>query len=336
MTPSPPQTRQSLPPAQAAPHDPAGAEAGALAPGLYVVSTPIGNLRDITLRALDVLAAADVVLAEDTRTSRVLFDAYGLKPKVRPYHEHNAAAARPQIVAMLERGASVALMSDAGTPLISDPGFKLVRAAVEAGVRVVPAPGASAVLAALVAAGLPTDRFLFAGFPPPRSAARRATFDELTSVPATLVFFESGSRLAASLADMADMFGDRPAAVVRELTKAFEERRGGTLAALARAIAEDGPPKGELVVIVGPPGVDRWDDARVDDALRASLLGSSLKDAVAAVAEASGRAKRDVYGRAVALKRDHERGAGETHDDRGDRADQRGDAGPGRRSDDGG
>ncbi len=335
MTPSPPQTRQSPPPAQAGERAQLRIQDGALAPGLYVVSTPIGNLRDITLRALDVLAAADLVLAEDTRTSRVLFDAYGLKPKVRPYHEHNAAAVRPQILAMLEGGATVALMSDAGTPLVSDPGFKLVRAAVEAGVPVIPTPGASAVLAALVAAGLPTDRFLFAGFPPPRSGARRAMLEELASAPATLVFFEAGSRLSAALTDMAAVLGDRPAAVLRELTKTFEERRGASLADLAHAVAADGPPKGELVIVVGPPGASRWDDARVDDALRERLAASSLKDAAAAVATASGWAKRDVYARAVALRRDEGQGVGEANDVRGDRAGERR-AEPHGRSSDGG
>jgi 16S rRNA (cytidine1402-2'-O)-methyltransferase len=187
--------------------------------GLYVVATPIGNLRDITLRALDVLTSADLVFAEDTRVSAKLFAAHGIKARLSPYHEHNAEAARPKALKALEAGKIVALISDAGTPLVSDPGFKLVRAAIEAGHRIVPLPGPSAALAGLVMAGLPTDKFLFAGFPPPKSKARRDLFEELAGIRATLIFYESGPRLAESLADMAAIFGQRPAAIAREITK---------------------------------------------------------------------------------------------------------------------
>lgn len=274
----------------------------ALRPGLYVVSTPIGNLRDITLRALDVLAGADLVLAEDTRSSRVLFQAHGLQPSVTAYHEHNAASVRPQIVARIVEGAAVALISDAGTPLISDPGFKLVRDVVAAGGAVTPVPGPSAPLAGLVASGLPSDRFLFAGFPPAKAAARRTMLAELAHVPATLIFFEAGGRLRESLSDMADVLGDRPAAVARELTKLYEDVTRDTLSALAARYAHAGPPRGELVVAVGPPENAAWDDKRVDAALTQALAGASVKDAAAEVAVASGRPRREVYARALTLK----------------------------------
>ncbi len=284
------QTRQPASPSQA------------LAPGLYVVSTPIGNLRDITLRALDVLGAADVVLAEDTRTSRILLDAHGVQATLTAYHEHNAAMVRPGLVARLVEGAVMALISDAGTPLVSDPGYKLVQDALAAGVTVHPIPGASAPLAALVAAGLPTDRFLFAGFLPQKPQARRAALEALASVPATLVFFEAGSRVAASVADMAAILGPRPAALARELTKAFEEVRRAPLDELAAQLAAEGAPKGELVLLAGPPDAAPWDDARVDAALRDCLAQLSVKDAAAEVSQASGWARRDVYARALAVK----------------------------------
>lgn len=275
----------------------------ALAPGLYVVSTPIGRLRDITLRALDVLASADVVLAEDTRVTRRLCDAYGLKPALERYDDHADARDRARILARIAEGASVALVSDAGTPLVSDPGFKLVRAAIEEGLSVIAVPGASAALAALAVAGLPTDRFVFAGFPPAKSGGRRALFEEWTAAPATLVFYETGPRLAASLADMAAVFGDRPAVVARELTKLYEETVPGALPALAARYAADGPPKGEIVVLVAPPKAPAaWDAARVDAALAERLDEGPLKPLAAEIAAAAGWSKRDVYARAVALK----------------------------------
>ena len=275
-----------------------------LEPGLYIVSTPIGNLRDVTVRALDTLAGADIVLAEDTRTARTLLDAYGISRPARAYHDHNAAAIRPELIAELEAGATIALTSDAGTPLVSDPGYQLVRAALDAGARVYPVPGPSAALAGLTLAGLPTDRFLFAGFPPPKSTARKAMFGTLAEVSATLILYETGPRLAASLSDMAAVLGDRPAVIARELTKKFEERRAGGLAELAAFYAAEGPPKGEIVVLIAPPNADArvWDDERVDEALRKRLGHLSVKDAAAEIAGASGRAKRDVYARALTVK----------------------------------
>src|SRR6266700_836714 len=211
--------------------------APALAGGLHVVSTPIGNLRDITLRALEVLAAADLIACEDTRVTRKLLDHYGITTPLTPYHDHNAAAARPKLLARLAEGGAVALVSDAGTPLVSDPGFKLVREAHAAGHAVTALPGASAVLAALTVAGLPTDRFLFEGFLPAKEGQRRARIAELARIPATLVLFETGPRLAAALADLAAGLGPREAAVCRELTKLYEEVRRGDLASLGRDYA---------------------------------------------------------------------------------------------------
>ena len=270
--------------------------------GLYVVATPIGNLRDITLRALDVLGGAHLVLAEDTRVTRKLLSAYGLGPKTMSYHEHNAESARPKIMAALAAGQAVALVSDAGTPLISDPGFKLVHEAAAAGHRVFPIPGASALLAGLVAAGLPTDRFLFAGFPPVKAGPRATFFADMAQVAATLVFYETGPRLKASLEAMAAAFGDREAAVGRELTKMFEEVRRGRLPALAAAI--DAPPKGEIVVLVGPPDATRaapGDDA-IDAALNKWLATHSVKEAAALVAEELRIPRRDACARALVLR----------------------------------
>ncbi len=270
--------------------------------GLYVVSTPIGNLRDVTLRALDVLGAADRVYAEDTRVARKLLDAYGLKPKLAAYHEHNAEAARAEILAALEQGESVALISDAGTPLISDPGFKLARAVIEAGGRVFPIPGASALLAGLVTSGLPSDRFLFAGFLPARQGARRAVLAELAEVDATLIAYETGPRLAESLADMAEALGSRPAAVARELTKLFEETRRETLDALAAHYAAAGAPKGEIVVIVAPPlpKAEIGDEAL--DAFLLRVLDRGVKEAASEAARELGVPRKRAYARALELK----------------------------------
>lgn len=269
--------------------------------GLYVVATPIGNLRDVTLRALDVLAAADRVYAEDTRVTRKLLDAYALKPRLASYHEHSAERARDEILAALDAGERVALVSDAGTPLISDPGYKLVRAVVDAGHKVVPIPGPSAALAALVASGLPTDQFFFAGFAPPKRAARLAWLAPLSDLEATLVIYETGPRLAESLADMAEALGDRPAVVARELTKLFEEVRRAPLTDLAAHYAQT-PPKGEIVVLVaGAPPPPPADDAEIDAFLRASL-GNGVREAAAAAAERFGIARKIAYARALALK----------------------------------
>ena len=222
-----------------------------LAPGLYVVATPIGNLGDVTLRALAILAAADAILAEDTRVSRTLLARYGIETPLSPYHEHNAAEARPRALRRIAEGQALALISDAGTPLVSDPGYKLVGEALAAGLAVTAAPGASAALAALCVAGLPTDRFFFEGFLPPKSAARRERINALARVPGTLVFYEAPSRLAETLADLATELGSRPAAVARELTKLHEEVRRGTLDALAAHYCAAGAPRGEIVVVVG-------------------------------------------------------------------------------------
>ncbi len=273
-----------------------------LEPGLYVVATPIGNLGDVTLRALAVLAAADGVLAEDTRLSRTLLAYYGIGTPLAPYHEHNAAEARPRALRRMAEGQALALISDAGTPLISDPGYKLVAESIASGLAVTAAPGASAALAALCVAGLPTDRFFFEGFLPPKSAARRERINALANVPATLVFYEAPTRLAESLADLALELGPRPAAVARELTKLHEEVRRGALDVLAAEYAAGSPPKGEIVVVVGAreqrPPVSR-------DALDADLLEAlrtlSVRDAAAAIAARHGLPRRQVYARALEL-----------------------------------
>jgi 16S rRNA (cytidine1402-2'-O)-methyltransferase len=270
--------------------------------GLYVVATPIGNLRDITLRALDVLGAVNRVFAEDTRVARKLLDTYGLKTRLGSYHDHSAEAVREEIVAALEAGESVALISDAGTPLVSDPGFKLVRAAIEAGHRVFPIPGASALLAGLVVSGLPTDRFLFAGFLPARQSGRRDALEGFAAIDATLIFYEGGSRLAESLKDMAEMLGPRPAVIARELTKMFEEARREKLDALAAHYEQAGAPKGEIVVIVGPP-LPKGEAS--DEELDAFLLGElahGVKEAAARAAEQLGVPRKRAYTRALALK----------------------------------
>ena len=269
-----------------------------------MVSTPIGNLRDITLRALDVLAAADEVLAEDTRVAGKLMSAYGIKARLSPYHDHNGAERRPGLIAALQDGARIALISDAGTPLVSDPGWKLAHEALEAGVKVIPVPGASAMLAGLVASGLPSDKFLFAGFLPPKSGARKSAAEALKAVPGTLIFYESGPRLADALADLAAVLGPRDAAVTRELTKLFEETRRGTLADLAAHYAEAGPPRGEIVLLVGPPGEAEVTAEGLDAALRDALQDQPTKAAANAVAEALGLPKREVYQRALQLKAD--------------------------------
>jgi 16S rRNA (cytidine1402-2'-O)-methyltransferase len=272
--------------------------------GLYLVATPIGNLGDVTLRALETLAAAGTIACEDSRVTRRLLDRYVITTPLLPYHDHNAEAVRPRILALLDAGAAVALVSDAGTPLISDPGFKLVQAAQAAGHTVTAVPGASAVLAALTASGLPTDRFFFEGFLPPREAARRARIDELANVPGSLVFFETGPRIAATLGDLASGLAGRPAAVCRELTKLHEEIRRDDLAALALAYRDGAETRGEFVVVVGPPAKDKRAEAiDLDGLLTRALATASLKDAVDAVATATGEKRRVVYQRALSLPR---------------------------------
>ncbi|MBI1364505.1 MAG: 16S rRNA (cytidine(1402)-2'-O)-methyltransferase [Alphaproteobacteria bacterium] len=274
----------------------------ALEPGLYVAATPIGNLKDVTFRVIETLKEADLILCEDTRQTAKLCAAYGIKTPRAPYHEHNAEKARPAILARLENGERVCLVSDAGTPLISDPGYKLVREARDRGVRVTPLPGASALIAALSASGAPTDRFLFLGFPPAKAGARRAFFEAAARIEATLVFYESAARLAESLAAMAQALGDRRAAVARELTKLHEEIAEDRLPALAARYAET-PPKGEIVVVVHPPEPAAPAEAGdVEAFLRRALGEMSVKDAAAAAADALGVARKEAYAAALKVK----------------------------------
>jgi len=277
-----------------------------LAAGLHVVATPIGNLRDITLRALETLAGAELIACEDTRVTRKLIEHYGITTPLTPYHEHNAAQARPKILARLAAGAAVALVSDAGTPLISDPGFKLAREAGAAGYAVTALPGASAVLAALAVSGLPTDRFMFEGFLPAREGQRRKRIDEIKGVPATLVLFETGPRLASALADLAAALGPRAAVICRELTKLYEEVRRGDLASLARHYAQSPEPRGEIVIVVAPPAAPAAEAADLDVLLRQALGRTSVKEAVGEIAAVTGRPRREVYQRALALTQDGE------------------------------
>ena len=284
--------------------------AAPLAPGLYIVATPIGHLRDITLRALETLAAADILACEDTRVTRVLTTHYGIRPTFLAYHEHNAEEQRPRLLAALAEGRSIALVSDAGTPLISDPGFRLVGAAAAAGHAVIPIPGASALLAALVTGGLPTDAFFFAGFLPQRGAARRRRIAALAAVPATLVFYESPHRTAETFADLAATLGaDRQAALARELTKTFETVRRGTLGSLAAELASEADPRGEIVILVGPPQAASPEAEDVDALLINLLTDHSLKEAAQRAAVATGLPRRDLYQRALALKGNEDDGA---------------------------
>lgn len=275
-----------------------------LEPALYLVATPIGNLGDITLRALETLAAADILAAEDTRVTRILLDRYGIRKRAVAYHKHNEAEAGERLLAALKEGKSVALVSDAGTPLVSDPGHRLVAAALDEGLRVVPVPGASAVLAALAASGLPSDAFLFAGFLPSKAGQRRTRLEELKAVPATLIVFESPHRLAESLEAVAATFGgERDAVVARELTKAFEEIRRGTLAALAGHYADKGAPKGEIVILVAPPQpVETADEAETDRLLLSLAAEMAASRAAAEASRLTGRPKQALYRRLVELK----------------------------------
>ena len=292
------------------PYAPFGAarEAPPPKPRRYLVAPPIGNQGDISLRALETLAGADVIACEDTRVSRKLAERYGIETPLMSYHEHNAAEARPKLLARLDAGEAVALVSDAGTPLISDPGYKLVRAACEAGHAVTSLPGASSVLAALTVAGLPTDRFFFEGFLPPKQGARQKRIAELATIPATLVLFESGPRLPDALADLAAGLGARSAAICRELTKLHEEVRRDDLATLARHYAQGAETRGEFVVVIAPPVETETEDADVDALLRHALARVTVKDAVGEVALATGRPKREVYQRALALAKDGDDG----------------------------
>lgn len=273
-------------------------------PGLHVVATPIGHLDDVTLRALKTLAGADLVVCEDTRVTARLLDRYGIDATLTPYHEHNAAEQRPRLLARLSEGLALALVSDAGTPLVSDPGYKLVAEAIAAGLAVTPVPGPSAALAALVVAGLPTDRFFFEGFLPAKGPSRRARLDGLRHVPASLVVFETGPRLADSLADLAAAFPGRDGAVCRELTKLHETVTRGSLADLAAAFAGE-EPKGEIVIVIGPPPeAPPPEAADLDAAIRAALARGSVKDAAEEVARGYGLPRREVYARALVLAKE--------------------------------
>jgi 16S rRNA (cytidine1402-2'-O)-methyltransferase len=274
------------------------------AAGLYLVATPIGNLGDITLRALETLAGVDLIACEDTRITRRLTERYAITAQLTPYHEHNAAAARPKILEQLAQGAAIALVSDAGTPLISDPGFKLVREASHAGHHVIALPGPSSVLAALSVAALPTDRFFFEGFLPPKQTARRARLTELARLDATLVLFESGSRVQETLADLADIMGAREAAICREMTKLHEDISRGALTGLAQS-ADTLETRGEFVLVIGPraEGSQVMTAEEVDDLLRDRLSRDSVKDAVAHAVEVSGRPRREIYARALELSK---------------------------------
>ena len=276
-----------------------------LTKGLYIVSTPIGNLRDITLRALDTLASVDEIYSEDTRQTQKLLSCYGLNVKQTSYNDHNAAKRRPAVIEKLKDGKSVALVSDAGTPLISDPGWKLVTETIEAGIEVISVPGASAPLAGLVVSGLPSDRFLFAGFLPSKSGARRQALRNLNEVKATLIFFERGSRLSDTLKDIGEALGfGRQIAVARELTKLFEEVRRGTVEQIIDLHANQEAPKGEIVVLVGPPLPRTLDTATIDEALQKAMRTLSLKNAVAEVSTDLGVARRDCYQRAILIKKE--------------------------------
>jgi 16S rRNA (cytidine1402-2'-O)-methyltransferase len=281
-------------------------------PGLYLVATPIGHLGDITLRALETLAGVDVIACEDTRITRRLTERYAISAELKQYHEHNAALARPKILQRLAQGASIALVSDAGTPLISDPGFKLVREVCAAGFAVIAIPGASSVLTALSVAALPTDRFFFEGFLPAKEHARRARLTELARIDATLVLFDSGNRVQDTLADLADIMPMRDAAICRELTKLHEDIKRAPITELARD-ADALETRGEFVLVIAPPAADAqaMGQDTLDDLLRSSLQRDSVKDAVAHAVELSGRPRREVYARALELSKQIRGGDGE-------------------------
>ena len=278
-----------------------GAFKAVLPAGLYVVATPIGNLGDMTARAIDTLRAVDLIACEDTRMTGILAQRFALGTPLTPYHDHNADEARPKLIEKLQAGAAIALVSDAGTPLISDPGYKLVRACAEAGITVVPIPGPSALLAALVVAALPTDRVFFAGFLPAKPGARRDAIDAVKSLQATLVFYDSTQRLPETLVDLASVLGPRPAAVCRELTKLHEDIRRGTLEDLAKMYAAEGPPKGEVVVVIGGAEPVEATTVDVDQALRAALQTMSVRDAATYVAATLRQSRRALYARALEL-----------------------------------
>jgi len=275
---------------------------GHLTAGLYVLATPIGNAADISLRALDVLKAASVIAAEDTRVTAKLLTIHGIQKPLIPYNDHNGPRMRPKILARLAQGEAVVLVSDAGTPLVSDPGYKLVREVISAGLPVVAIPGASAVLTALALSGLPSDRFLFAGFLPAKACERQRALEDFKDLSATLIFFESAQRLSETLQAMTEALGDRPAVVARELTKLHEEVRRGRLSELAAHYQKAGAPKGEVTLLVGPPGEATTDMAKVDAALKAALDFMPVKAAAEMLAELTGVSRKQLYARALELK----------------------------------
>lgn len=284
------------------------------AAGLHLLATPIGNLGDISLRALETLAGVDLIACEDTRVTQRLLERYGIRVPLTPYHEHNAVAARPKLMAKLAQGGSVALVSDAGTPLISDPGYKLAREVRDAGFAVTTLPGASSVLAALTLSGLPTDRFFYDGFLPSKQGARKTRIEELSRIDASLILFESGSRIAESLVDLAAGLGPREAALCRELTKLHEEVLRSPLDELAARGASI-ETRGEFVVVIAPPSTTAMSASDVDTLLREALRDHSLKDAVALATEASGRPKREIYARALELGKTGKGEGDESSDD---------------------
>lgn len=269
--------------------------------GLYLVATPIGNLRDITLRAIDTLAAVDIVACEDTRVSGKLFQALGFKQKLIPYHDHNAEMQRPFLLGLIAEGKSVALISDAGMPLISDPGYKLVRDCLDKNIYVTSLPGANSPLMALQLSGLPSDRFTFLGFLPSKSKARRECLEAYKNVQTTLVIFESAARLEDSCADILAVMGDRPMTLTRELTKKFEDIWPSTVSGILERLKKDGPPKGEIVLVIGRNDSPQ-EDFDLDEMLRSALTTMTMKEAVAAITEATGLPKKQVYNAALDLK----------------------------------
>jgi 16S rRNA (cytidine1402-2'-O)-methyltransferase len=275
---------------------------GDLAAGLYILATPIGNARDISLRALETLKACDAIAAEDTRVTSKLLAIHGISKPLLTYNDHNGAEMRPKILARLEQGQAVVLVSDAGTPLVSDPGYKLVREVVAAGLCVTALPGPSAVLVGLTLSGLPSDRFLFAGFLSAKAGERKSVLEELKGIRTTLIFFESAQRLPESLAAMTEVLGDRPAAVARELTKLHEEVRRGTLSELAAHYEKHGAPKGEVTLVVGPPLDAAPDTARIDAALQSALAFMPVKAAAEMIAGLTGSSRKEIYARALELK----------------------------------
>jgi len=271
-----------------------------LRPGLYIVATPIGNLGDLTARAATILANADIVACEDTRVTGKLLAHLGAKTRMIAYHDHSREADRDRIMERLNNGETVALVSDAGTPLVSDPGYKLVAAAVDAGHYVTAAPGPASPMAALVMSGLPSDRFLFAGYLPTKDKARRDTIAEFAALRATLIFLESPRRLGAALVALSEGLGNREAAIARELTKLYEEVTRGNLPELADLYRESDPPKGEIVIVIGPPEEVAASEAEIDTLLAEALSTMSVRDAAATVAAATGAPRKEVYRRALA------------------------------------